>query len=96
MAGWWFQTCFMFHFIYIYIYVYGMSSQPHWRSLHIFQDGWSTTNQILIYNNYGLWWFMVDQTYGISYDWWWLSHQEPDGMILVGFVGAMSSMDRDG
>ena len=35
MAGWWFQTCFMFHFI------YGMSSQPHWL-INSFQDGYST------------------------------------------------------
>ena len=42
MAGWWFQTCFMFHFI------YGMSSQPHWLPLHnVSRWAHCTTNQPL-------------------------------------------------
>ena len=42
LSGWWFQNIWMiFHFI------YGMSSQPHWLSLHHFSKWWNcTTNQL--------------------------------------------------
>ena len=40
ISGWWFQTRSIFHFL------YGMSSFPLTNSI-IFQDGFSTTNQII-------------------------------------------------
>ena len=38
MAGWWFQT-WMDVFVH---FIYGMSSETHWRTLHIFEDGYCT------------------------------------------------------
>ena len=41
LPGWWFGTCFIF------LFIYGMSSFPLTNSI-IFQDGYCTTNQLLI------------------------------------------------